>query len=82
MESLPINLAIKRIEMHRDIHHLHEPQAIYISQSLDMAIEALKKQNPVKVTWDNNFCPICKCTIEFNHQNYCHKCGQKFDWNK
>ena len=36
--------AIKRIEEHKRIHHMEEPQAVFISEALDMAIDALKRQ--------------------------------------
>jgi hypothetical protein len=41
---LEVNEAIKRIEEHCDIHKLNEPQAIFISQALDMSIKALKEK--------------------------------------
>ena len=41
---MTIEEAIKRIEEHKRIHKMNEPQAILISEALDMAIEALKYQ--------------------------------------
>ena len=36
--------AIKRIREHMIIHKLNEPQAIHISEALEMAIEALEEK--------------------------------------
>lgn len=36
--------AIARIREHKIIHKMHEPRAIYISETLDMAIKALKQE--------------------------------------
>lgn len=40
--------AIARIRNHKIVHKMNEPRAIYISEALDMAIEALEK-------WDDLF---------------------------
>lgn len=64
--------------------------------ALDMAIEALKKQVPMKPTVQNedeyvvNYkCPKCECRFvskidgEFvagMHYPYCYICGQRIDW--
>ena len=40
--------AIRYIQAHRMIHHLHEPRAINISTALDMACEALEKVEEYK----------------------------------
>lgn len=36
--------AIARIKEHMNIHKMNEPRAIYISEALDMAIEALEQE--------------------------------------
>lgn len=36
--------AIKRIKFHKVIHKMDEPRAIYISEALDMAIDALERK--------------------------------------
>ena len=36
--------AIARIRNHKIVHKMNEPRAIYISEALDMAIEALEQQ--------------------------------------
>lgn len=42
------NEAIRRIIEHNRIHSKKEPQAILITEALDMAVEALEKQIPKK----------------------------------
>lgn len=39
--------AIRRIKAHKAIHKMDEPRAIYISEALDMAIEALEAWDDV-----------------------------------
>ena len=46
-------------------------------------IEAIKKQRPVKQTWQNGkaYCGTCGKRIPGKIKaHYCHKCGQKVDW--
>lgn len=45
--------AIVRIREHKIVHKMDEPRAIYISEALDMAIEALEEQE-FKITPDEN----------------------------
>ena len=50
----------------------------------DMAIEALEKQIPKKVT--KSVCPSCKRIFLFRHGekrkgDYCDNCGQALDWS-
>lgn len=40
--DITIEEAIKRIEEHKRIHKMNEPQAILISEALNMAVDALK----------------------------------------
>lgn len=40
---MTIDEAIKRIKEHMIIHKMNEPQAIFISEALCIAIEALEK---------------------------------------
>lgn len=42
--------AIERIERHIIIHGAKEPHAVYITEALNMAIEALKAQEPRVMT--------------------------------
>jgi len=52
--------AIKRIREHMAIHFTKEyPRAIYITEALEMAVEALEKQIP-KMVVDGDWCPA-KC---------------------
>ena len=37
--------AIARIKDHKVVHKMNEPRAIYISQALDMAIQALEQES-------------------------------------
>jgi rubrerythrin len=49
---------------------------------LDMAIDALKAQEPVRplIANDMYFCGSCKYAIP-RTTNYCPKCGKKVEWN-
>lgn len=88
--------ALARIKEHRDIHFHNELNAIYITEALDMAIEALEKQIPEKpldictpvVTW--GICPFCRGELNkigkqtnrvFKTNAYCMDCGQALDWS-
>ena len=84
--------ALARIKEHRDIHFHNELNAIYITEALDMAIEALEKQIPKKVILgydehDSICCPNCKGELMsmdwYDHWkcNYCEVCGQTLDWS-
>lgn len=65
--------AILRIKSHMEIHKLSEPNAIYITEALNMAMQALEKQIPKKLSKDdvsgNYFehieyrCSNCKCRL-------------------
>ena len=62
--------AIERIEEHIIIHHHTEPQAIYITEALQMALYALEKQIPTKPINEQinqslhyKLCPRCKRNI-------------------
>lgn len=58
-----------------------------LCESLDMAIDALYKQIPMKVKEvhiDEYYCPACSsengCNDGIVTDKYCPKCGQKIDW--
>lgn len=76
--------AIIRIKEHKYIHFKEEfPRAIKITEALGMAIEALEKQIPKKVTYEG-FCPNCKTQYPMyppSLNKYCGNCGQKLDWD-
>ena len=83
--------AIVRIQAHNRIQQQKEPDIFYIqkepgtfylTEALDMAVEALEKQIPRKPipcsrnsTWTK--CPVCDST---DIDEYCGKCGQRLDW--
>lgn len=81
--------AIARIKEHRNIHFHNELNAIYITEALDMAAQALEKQIPKKPVGDLNSVPHYRCAACGNglktYENstvypYCHYCGQKLLW--
>lgn len=81
--------AILRIEEHRIIHKLKEPNAFKITEALELATSALEKQIPKKPIGDLNDvphyrCPNCKCSVKLfdDSSTYpcCHWCGQTLDW--
>ena len=81
--------ALKRVKIHNKYHSKQEPFAIYITEALNIAIEALEKQIPKKVKIDEGYglCPICNHCIEDidfisdNSHKYCDYCGQALDWS-
>lgn len=80
------NEAVERIKDHIVRHFAKEPNAIYITKALDMAIKALEKQIPQKPKLDNNngiyeteHCPNCNRKL-FPNEHHC-KCGQALDWS-
>ena len=80
--------AIARIKEHKIIHNMNEPRAIFISEALDMAIEALERQKTgywieddftgiVKCSICNNDAPISTVSGEQYCNDYCSNCGAK-----
>ena len=59
----------------------YEPQINQVCfEALEMAIDALKKQIPMKpILCDDEdlTCPTCGADVEWKY--YCEKCGQKID---
>lgn len=59
-------------------------------EALTIAIEAMKKQEPMKLVrkWKNLYCPNCDQWILWDDvipnktDNYCGICGQKLDWEE
>ena len=84
--------AIKRIDEHIAVHRLNEPHAIYITEALQMAKDALKKQIPKKPTGEHYAhmrCPSCNHRIPSRQgsssrrrDNWCNYCGQAIDWGE
>ena len=80
------NEAVERIKDNIGRHFTKEPNAIYISTALLMAVKALEKQIPEKPKLDNDngiyeteHCPNCNRNI-FPNEHHC-KCGQALDWS-
>jgi hypothetical protein len=90
--------AIKRIEDHNRVHFAKEyPRAILITEALNMAVEALKKQNPMEhhhtVVCEcsggekirTSICPSCLgciMTVEEEFPRFCAWCGQAINWKE
>lgn len=56
------------------------------NEALDVAMDALEKQVPMRVI-EGRFaglydCPKCEGAIESRGYQYCPSCGQKLDWRK
>ena len=62
----------------------YEPQINQVGfEALEMAIDALKKQIPMKpILCDDEdlICPTCDADVDWKY--YCEKCGQKIDWSE
>lgn len=73
--------AIERIKIHNEFHCRQERFAIYITEALNMAIEALEKQIPKKPrkTRSEIVCPTCNTLV--GSSPYCRYCGQAIDWS-
>ena len=87
--------AIQRIKTHNEIHSKKEPFAVYITEALQMAIQALEKQIPmmhhhtkvVEVHDDARIsvCPHCLNCIITNSEEFprfCNWCGQAIEWEE
>lgn len=53
--------------------------------SIDLAIQSLEKQipmKPVRSSYNVAFCPVCNGSLWQNkdESNYCFRCGQKIEW--
>lgn len=83
--------AIQRLKQHNEHHSKKERFAVYITEAIQMAIEALEKQIPKKVEFldggDVLLCPCCGFDLmgsvnEPDHDPYyCFECGQALDWS-
>ena len=87
--------AIWRIETHNRVHSRKEPFAIYITEALAMAIDALGKQVPKKPFEVGKYgfgCPCCNEVLglekediyiyEMTPPKHCEECGQALDWSE
>ena len=79
--------AIKFIQDHNKAHQKKEPFAVYITEALNMSIEALEKQIPKKpkiilkgtTDWNTiSSCPVCG-TNQVSGFKYCRECGQRIE---
>ena len=52
--------------------------------ALDVAIEALEKQMPMKAKLDDEncicYCPVCDSEVDW--KRFCEECGQAIDWSE
>ena len=93
---MEVREAILRIEDHNRIHFVKEyPKPIKVTEALDMAIEALKKQEPMEYHHTvvsecsggekvrTSICPNCLgciTTVEEEFPRFCTWCGQAIKW--
>lgn len=79
--------AIQRIKNHNEVHKRKERNfAIYITEALNMGIEALEKQIPTRPLEENRYygqgkCPNCSAVFIDKSTQYCGNCGQALDWS-
>ena len=87
--------AIRRIRDHNEVHSARERNfAVYITEALNMAIEALVKQTPKKPINEECYyiCPCCRDDLgvsddgifiyELSMPKYCSNCGCVLDWSE
>lgn len=77
--------AIRRIKAHKAIHKMDEPRAIYISEALDMAIEALERKRGKWEVYKDcegktriitcNLCGWESGRYTWHNYNFCPNCG-------
>lgn len=73
VQEMTLQEAIRRIKNHNEIHSKNEHFAIYITEALNMAVDALEKQIPKKpdyeadgydengiLIYDRAICPNCE----------------------
>ena len=78
--------AIKNLNAMKMNYDQRDKKSIPI-QTIELAIEALKKQIPMKP--NGNKCLICGSDVEIEVMGisvmdleYCNDCGQKIDWSE
>lgn len=82
--------AIARIQDHNRVHQQKEHGAFFITEALNMAVDALEKQIPKKPIKSENkwdyLCPTCGQTQTDDDEDvrlyypHCFNCGQRLDW--
>ena len=79
------NEVIKEVRFNMSEIGLNDEAAKRVSESKNIAVQALEKQIPKKpdFTEDKEFalCPCCNGKGLLNKQKYCDNCGQKLDWS-
>lgn len=60
--------------------------SIAMEEAIDIAIEALEKQIPMKpIHKEYNYCPRCDIILDrsmiFGRYDFCPNCGQAIDWS-
>lgn len=91
---MTIKDAIERIKEHARVHLRKEPNAVHITEALQMACNSLEKQMPKKVEKSysyldgqlvNYLCANCGNAQGFKvnkrWQQFCPHCGQALDWS-
>lgn len=92
---MDIKQAIRRIEDHTEIHFKKEyPRAMKITEALEMAVAALRKQDgikhhhtmirPVEGEMRISICPSClwmNYTSKDDYPKFCNSCGQAIKWD-
>ena len=77
--------AIEHIKNHQKIHKLNGPNAILISQALDMACEALRRIDNydnvaewVASDFEQSYnCSNCGYSTDYDLSNFCPNCGKQ-----
>lgn len=80
---------IKEAESHMTGNKIDDEIPIDDKTALEMAIQALEKQVPKKVIWENEiflwaYCPNCGsdiCDEDNVELKFCTDCGQALDWS-
>ena len=86
---MTIEEAIAKMRDHMEVHRMHEPQAIKISEALEMGVNALLKEQGVPVKkhlaphdypYNTGACPKCLQQLDEGDE-YCRSCGNKMIWD-
>lgn len=80
--------AMIRIKKHNKIYSKREPfYKVYMVEAFEMAVKALEKQIPKKVTLVSKndyhivYCPRCGFRFFQYGLLFCGECGQALDWS-
>jgi hypothetical protein len=76
---MKISIAIKNVE--RVFSNSPDIVSDETIESVELAIEAMEKQDPMKPLVINCECTCQMCDVTIAEKDeYCWKCGQKLDW--